>query len=62
MLKTLFDSLIGAVMGGLVVWGLSSGLYLMSLTTYPYWNIVGGAVLIGAVIGGLIGLVPTEDM
>jgi hypothetical protein len=43
-------------------WMLSTGMYLVTMTTYPYERVVGGGALLFAVLGGLVGLVVASEL
>lgn len=55
------SALVGAVIGTLVGFTLASGVWLLSVTTYPYGRTVGGATLILAVVGAFVGVIVESE-
>lgn len=41
----------GGIIGGVLLWLVGTGLYLLSHTTYSYAHQVGGATLLGVALG-----------
>lgn len=46
----------GALVGGGAVGLVATSIYFISLTDYPYGPVVGGFALLGATVGGFLGL------
>lgn len=56
--KSMFKSLYittGLVLGFITGFVLSTGIWLLSQTEYPYWRTVGGGTLLITVLGAIIG-------
>lgn len=45
----------GALLSTALIFLIGSGIWLLSLTSYPFWPTVGGGSLIAAGIGAIIG-------
>lgn len=57
LMRILVGAIYGALLAGLFMFVAASGVHLMSLTTYPYWQTVGGATIIATVVGAAIGMI-----